>query len=52
MSNSDVTARPKSEKVKFLDSRQAYVRAMNAEGVTVIEGTGELQETEGTAMAR
>ena len=35
------SARSKSGKVKFLDSKQAYVRAMNADGVTVIEGTGE-----------
>lgn len=33
------SARSKSGKVKFLDSKQAYVRAMNADGVTVIEGT-------------
>lgn len=40
MASSD--ARSKSEKVKFLDSKQAYVRAMNADGLTIIEGTGTL----------
>lgn len=41
MASEGSSARPKSDKVKFLDSKQAYVRAMNADGVTVIEGTGK-----------
>lgn len=36
----EASARSKSEKVKFLDSKQAYVRAMNSDGLTIIEGTG------------
>ncbi|KIW00208.1 uncharacterized protein PV09_08248 [Verruconis gallopava] len=39
MASEESSARSKSEKVKFLDSKQAYVRAMNADGLTVIEGT-------------
>lgn len=33
-------AAPALTKIKILDSKQAYVRAMNANGLTVIEGTG------------
>lgn len=40
MASKESSARSKSNKVKFLDSKQAYVRAMNADGVTVIEGIG------------
>jgi hypothetical protein len=52
MATTEAATKSKSEHVGFLDSKQAYVRAMNADGVTVIEGTGDslLQnETENAA---
>lgn len=41
MASESASARSSNPNVKFLDSKQAYVRAMNADGLAIIEGTGK-----------